>query len=100
MNSDRVKIFLTKERIACASIPFGSPQLPLIHRAQFSPAILELVVPDCTEIVVAAIWTLVGFIMLDVTCKDGLWSSGNPQLPGRTNERLRQGKASQGILRY
>ena len=47
-----------------------------------------------TEIVVAAIWTIAGFIMLDVTRKIGLWSNCDPQLPGRTHERLREGEAS------
>jgi len=47
--------FYRKKRVASASIPIGSPQLPVIHRAPISPDILELVVPDWTERVVAAI---------------------------------------------
>ena len=44
-----------RKTITAASIRFSSPQLPVIHRAQFSLDILELVVPDWTERVVAAI---------------------------------------------
>jgi hypothetical protein len=40
-----------------ASIRFSSPQLPVIHRAQFWLDRIELVLQDWTEIVVAAIWS-------------------------------------------
>ena len=46
-----------EKTITAASIRFSSPQLPVIHRAQFSPDRLEFVVPDWTEIVVAASWS-------------------------------------------
>jgi hypothetical protein len=44
----------------------------------FSLDRLELVLQDWTEIGVAAIWSNAGFIMLDVTRKNGLWSSCDP----------------------
>ena len=53
----------------------------MIHRAQFSLDRLEPVLQDWSEIGVAAMVDP-GFIMLDVTRKNGLWSSCDPQLPG------------------
>lgn len=46
-----------EKTITAASIRFSSPQLPVIHRAQFWLDRLEPVRQDSTEIVVAASWS-------------------------------------------
>ena len=46
-----------EKTITAASIRFSSPQLPVIHRAQFWLNRLEPVRQDSTEIVVAASWS-------------------------------------------
>jgi hypothetical protein len=62
-----------EKTITAASIRFSSPQLPVIHRAQFWLDRLEVVLQDWPDIVVADKWTSSpGFIMLDVTRNTGL----------------------------